>query len=537
MLENLACNASYFLNFEHSSFCSEVQAKELQLQLDQIVVKEESPYSLKETGRAGKSKSSKNKAARRSPYPSVSAPTADYPPGAEYSPVPGDHTHHRPGSYDYTAAGTDMTTAAAAMQVQGSYPSIMYPHGTTGAGQEVGVGVGVERYGAFYSPAAAYGHPGFYSDSATMGMYSSYHRAYFDERSAYGATTRGAYEDRYYSKDSTGVYPGYMTPGGSQSQAAAALVAQDSPRDSRETYRATASDSTSGNNTGSGSTTTTGNTQYDCSLQNSQCSRSSSRDTNYNTQASHSSSTPGGAGAPGQSTQTAPSTGSVYPTPYSNRSESSASDVDVTEEYEKRHGGAGARGSLSALTHRGHPPDRSTSAGGGGNSAAYADSLLEAARVAEDKRYKENCRDSLQQTNPSSLTNGNHHHHHESKDSQQQQQQSVIMRRQSHSTSTSQSNSTLTDLTSRSNDQTLTSKLAAMDDSASRTSKALVDNSGSRMNSLASAYSHCNYDAYKQSSYHGLQASRTYPMVPQAGYTSVIVDATQQYHLANGYAH
>ncbi|KAL3883227.1 hypothetical protein ACJMK2_029515 [Sinanodonta woodiana] len=50
----------------------------------------------------------------------------------------------------------------------------------------------------------------------------------------------------------------------------------------------------------------------------------------------------------------------------------------------------------------------------------------------------------------------------------------------------------------------------------------------------------CAYDSYSQSnspypSTH-IPSTRTYPGVPQAGYTSVIVD-TQQYHMANGYVH
>ncbi|PVD29340.1 hypothetical protein C0Q70_11938 [Pomacea canaliculata] len=50
----------------------------------------------------------------------------------------------------------------------------------------------------------------------------------------------------------------------------------------------------------------------------------------------------------------------------------------------------------------------------------------------------------------------------------------------------------------------------------------------------------CGYDNYPPtaSMYQNaaaLQAQRTYPVMPQAGYTSVIVDP-QQYHLANGYA-
>ena len=388
-------------------------------------------------------------------------------------------------------------------QMQSSYPSIMYPHGT--ASQD-----GMERYGAFYP--SAYGHPGFYSDS-TVGMYSSYHR-YFPDSNAY-ASTRGSCEDRYYpTKDThsgTGTYPGYVTT----SSQAAAIAAQESPRtgqsESRDSYRGAGTGSsgsaTAGDTTGSaGSNSTaapgpTGNTQqYDCSIQNSQCSRSSSRDTNYN-QTSHSRGTP------------------VYPTPYSNRSESSASEVDVTEEYEKRHG--------HPLSHRNHH-DRCSATN---VSSSYTDSLMEAVRVAEDKKYKENCRESSH-ANSNPLTNG------DSKDSvttghnssNNHQQQSVIMRRQS--------NSTLSDLTSRTNDQTLVSaKLhATANDIDDSRSKSLMDTT--RMNSLAASYSHCNYDAYKQSSYHtSLQTSRTYPMMPQPGYTSVIVDATQQYHLANGYAH
>ena len=164
-------------------------------------------------------------------------------------------------------------------QMQSSYPSIVYPHGTTS--QE-----GMERYGAFYP--SAYSHPGFYSDS-TVGMYSSYHR-YFDERNAYAS--RGSYEDRYYTKDThsgSGPYPGYV----SMSSQAAALAAQESPRtgqsESRDAYRGATTGSsgtatggdTAGSNgsnpSGTGPTANTQQQQYDCSIQNSQCSRSSSR--------------------------------------------------------------------------------------------------------------------------------------------------------------------------------------------------------------------------------------------------------------------
>ncbi len=458
-------------------FCSDVQAKELQLQVEQIAIKEEPPYSMKESSRSGKTKSSKNKA-RRSPYPTVAAP--EYSSSSEYSTAATATSPERQVSapaYDYSSE--------MALQMQSSYPGIMYPHGTTS--QE-----GMERYGAFYS--SAYSHPGLYSDSA-VGMYSSYHR-YFDDRNMAAASyTRGHYEDKYYpSRDSSsGTYPGYVT----SSQAA-----QESPRtgsDSRESYRGPATSSTG--HSGDTATGTPGLTpgtsstpqQYgDCAIQTSQCSRSSSRDTNYN-QTSHSQ----GAGGPS------------YTTPYSNRSESSPSEVDVTEatDYEKRHGHA--------------MPHRNERISSNNTNSSYTDSLMEAARVAEEKRYKENCRESTSTTNHNTLTNG------DSKDSVQQQ--SVIMRRQSNSSST------LTDLTSRTNDQTL-SKLSSALVEDTRT-KSLMDST--RMNTLGS-YNHCTYDAslgYKQSSYHtGYGGSRSYPMVPQAGYTSVIVDA-QQYHLANGYAH
>ncbi len=514
-----------------------MQAKELQLQLDQIAIKEESPYSLKESGSGGgrhKSKSSKSKAAaaaRRSPYPNVTAP-------ADYATTPPDYSSSAtsPGGVagersTAAAAYYDATSSEMALQMQG-YSGIMYPHGT--AAQD-----GVDRYNAFYS--SAYGHPGFYSDS-TMGMYSSYHR-YFDERNAYA--TRGAYEERYYTKDSGTVgYPGYVSQAVALAAGEAALRPGESCSSRGEasyTRGAAGSDApgsggsgsggsggatstlgtSSGGTTGGTTTTSSSNTQYDCSLQNtsstsaSQCSRSSSRDTNYNHTHSH-------AQPPHPAAHQATPTTPVYPTPFSNRSESSASDVDVTEEYEKRQHAA----HHAVLSHRNHDRCSATAV-----ATSYTDNLLEAARIAEDKRYKENCRETTQST--VSLSNGDSKEQQQQQQQQHPQQQSVIMRRQS-STSTALQQ----DLTSRSHDQVTTplSKLTSdSTDPAPPRSKSLMDSG--RMN-LASPYSHCNYDAYKQNSYHSsLQSARAYPMMPQAGYTSVIVDATQQYPFANGYAH
>ena len=55
----------------------------------------------------------------------------------------------------------------------------------------------------------------------------------------------------------------------------------------------------------------------------------------------------------------------------------------------------------------------------------------------------------------------------------------------------------------------------------------------------AAAYGYDNYSpaasVYGGAAAATLQAQRSYPVMPQPGYTSVIVDP-QQYHVANGYA-
>ena len=143
--------------------------------------------------------------------------------------------------------------------------------------------------------------------------------------------------------------------------------------------------------------------------------------------------------------------------------------------------------------------------------------LMEAAMVAEDKRVKESCREVTPSSGNTTAVNNT--------DNKESIQQSVIMRRTSNDTV-----STVTDITNQSQETPL-SKLSSLAEGAELRHKS-VDNP-SRL------YGACTYDVYKQSfSYHqsGLQGGRTYPVMPQPGYTSVIVDA-QQYHLANGYAH
>ncbi len=340
--------------------------------------------------------------------------------------------------YPERVAGYEYTPDSVALQsMQSGYAGIMY----SAYAQE-----GMERHGAFYS--SPYGHAGIYGDSALY-PYTAAHARYWDERSPY---SRAHYEEKYYPSGTRGAtghtYPGYITS-----------PQHESPRtnmsDSRESYRGgdSVSQTAAGGSSGAGS----GNsTNYDCAHTTTQCSRSSSREatTTYN----HS-----------QSGQTH----SVYPVSYSNRSESSASEVDVTEDYEKRH---------------------------------------------NTERFKDSCR----------VTSGHVTQNGDSKDVVQAT--SVIMRRQPTTTAPStNTNSTVSN--SRSHDH---NPLKSNTNTSELRTKSLLE---TNQNSL---YSHCTYESYKQSpQYHSssFQNARTYPVMPQAGYTSVIVDTQQYHHMANGYVH
>ena len=367
------------------------------------------------------------------------------------------------------------------MQTAG-YSGLMYAHSQEAV---------AERYGAFY-PTAAYGaHAGLYgSDSAMTGVYSPYaHHRYFDDRSPY---CRGHYEEKYYSNSgrdsSTGSHStgSYLPPANTQGQG------HDSPRiasntESRgDSYRQAETGSShcvgGGGSGGGGSGGGGGGSYPDCvASSGGACSRSSSRDACYPSAQAH-----------------------AYQTPYSNRSESSASDVDVTESdftEVKRH-------KATACTTADQRQN---------NCGSNYDSLMEASRLAEEKRYKEAC---SRTSNNSSLTNGDS----TPKDAIPQ---SVIMRRQTGN------GVSLAELSSRPHSHEHL-KLSATIADVHR--KSVVE--GAHTDSVYST-NHCAYDTYKQSpTYHNgsLHSGRTHPMMPQAGYTSVIVDA-QQYHMANGYVH
>ena len=520
------CNLSNLSLFSH---CSDVQGKDLQLQLDQITAKEDTTFSaMKESPRpGGKARTTRTKS-RRSPYPHISHPeyAAEYP----------EKTYSTPVDY----------SPEMALQVQtAGYPGLVY------ATSQESV---AERYGAFYPTAAAYGaHAGLYGGEGgtVAGMYSPYahhhHHRYFDDRSPYSRASSsggGHYDDKYYSSTGTGSggsradisgsgYIGTTTPtsgvgGGGMHHVGSGGGGLDSPRivatstesRSADPYRHTdtsASHGGHGAGAGSGGSGGTLSGHYsDCIASSGQCSRSSSREASSYPATTH----------------------PTYPTPYSNRSESSASDVDVTDaDYSdtKRHK-AGSSGAVSDSRSL----QRHTS------SSAHYDSVVvsgvvaaDASRLAaaneQDKRcsYKESC--SRTSTNSSSsLTNG------EAKDTSIPQ--SVIMRRQPSGTNGGSGGGTnLVDLspsrpthTANTTEQCKLSTTAAV--IAER--KSVVAMEGAHTDSLY-GNSHCAYDSYKQTpSYHngGFHTGRTHPMMPQPGYTSVIVDA-QQYHMANGYVH
>lgn len=486
-----------------SSRFSDVQGKELQLQLDQITAKEDTTFNNKlESPRPSKARVARTKS-RRSPYPHITHP--EY--GAEYPEKPYNHEY----------------SSEMALQVQtAGYPGLVY------ASQEAVA----ERYGAFYPTAAAYGaHAGLYGGESSMaGMYAPYsHHRYFDDRSPYA---RSHYPDDKYSSS-------YTSTGGARESAGSHATSGylgtgsmhgtpglDSPRVPTSTESRPA-DSYSRQTDPTVNTTssalTGGAGQYsDCVTSSGgaggQCSRSSSREAGYSNS----------------------SMGQHYPMSYSNpRSESSASDVDVTDgDY---HSDVSKRHKRLVTSRCAVDPRHNGGSGTGSGGGKYDSVVLETSRLSEEsKRYKDSC-SRTSTNNNDGLTNGSGDVS-TSKDSVIIQQ-SVIMRRQPALTTGSSGSgggsNSLVDLSSSRSHQEehlkLSTSAAVISDIHHR--KSVVETS----HTTDSLYgnSHCAYDSYKQSpSYHngGFHTGRSHPMMPQPGYTSVIVDA-QQYHMANGYVH
>ncbi|CAL1547894.1 unnamed protein product [Lymnaea stagnalis] len=285
---------------------SEVLNKDAQIQIEQTMSsKELSPYSAMKSssggssttanssststtggGSSGKTRPARNKS-RRSPYPQMSSDTPEY-------------------TSDYSIDKTPMEyppPEVPTVPIQ-QYPSMMYP--------PTPESMGVDRYSALYS--TPYPHPGMamYRDAACV--YSPYqaaaHQRYLENRSPYRS-----YEERYYPARDPAAYPGYLSSNAAIQSAAAATTSRLTHLS--EPGHETSTSGLAGVQTQYDYRTST---SADAVLNNSgvmgavvaSCSRSSSRD-------AHTYSTP------------------HYPGPFSNRSESSASEVDVgSEEFTEK---------------------------------------------------------------------------------------------------------------------------------------------------------------------------------------------------------
>ncbi|XP_050390740.1 single-minded homolog 1 isoform X2 [Patella vulgata] len=439
---------------------SDVQAKDLQIQLEQTLSsKEVSPFSSMHdrTKSNGKVRQPRNKN-RRSPYPQM------------------------PETTEYTAPEYPERTleypADVSVPMQG-YPSMMYPH----------TAEGIDRYSALYA-AAPYAHAGMsmYRDAAAAACvypYQTAHQRYLDERNAYRS-----YEERYYPARDPANYPGYIP---SQTALQTRLNHNESSRESSQSA----------------------GQQYGDFRSTGQCSRSSSRDPSYNT--------------------------SHYQAPYSNRSESSASEVDVgSEEYEKRH--------PSGQSHR---SDRQNS--------KYESILEGAPQLIKDEGYK-----SQDQSNgplqtlsppresvPQSVIIRRHSNHTYSSNEARNNNGSSDYTNSAFLKSTSSASASLTSDVRKSTNSTESNQsniLSATSGSETSAGDKLLNmrllhekslNSSQDYTQCLKAAAACGYDNYGQNGMYqttALQNQRTYPVMPQAGYTSVIVEP-QQYHMANGFVH
>ncbi|CAH1799245.1 unnamed protein product [Owenia fusiformis] len=411
---------------------SEIEGKHLQLQLEQTLIKEESPFV---EHRSSKKKSKKS---RYSPYnPPTTQATSSETTVVERAP--------EATPYEYTPESHPHVTG---------YPPIGYTHPTDSMG----------TYSALYHPA--YSHTGMYPDGAA-GVYPYAAQRLLDERNSY----KGTYDpEKFYpgARDASAVYPPYV-----QTQT------QSSPN-------------------GDGRETTYGQTTYDCA-QPGQCSRSSSRDASYpsNAPLSHN-----------------------YTNPYSNhsnRSEGSTSELE------------------GATDERLHLR----------NDRQHNNNILETSshRLHKDKTFKTSDTVTNNQVEQASKDNTG--------------QPSVIMRRPTvtpgekteSSVSTYHSPTRLKSIPDGSTN-------APKSTSSPHSSQSCISLGGSYLTAQKSvdlrlteksvaqeAYasclkSQCSYDYSQSASYHpsNLQTQRPYSMMAQPGYTSVIVDA-HEYHIANGYVH
>ena len=411
---------------------SGIQYDDVPIQLEQTEVKtDQSGYSEAAT-RSCKSRSGARSKCRRAPYsPACSAAattTTDEP--ADYS----CGGYPEPKVCDYDA---DMSLHS------------FYNMGRAAAYQGLPPDSGSYKYGDVYSMHTPVAAP-LCSSSDPVAMYPSYagHQRYCDERTpAY----RGRYDELLCHGSREHAYPAlYMSP---SVGAELRVGGSDSASDSQNVSS--------------------------CAMQQApSCSRSSSREECY-------------AGRQ-EATATSHLQARYQLAAFSsNRSESSASDVDVVSEEQHAH----ARGIGNIRS----------------SATANVDGLEEAARLVHRRLY-----DASRTSEETKKENGHEHH------------PSVIMCRQ-----TFADDVVSTKINSRVDEQTAVRHSTDTASCAERVSNGHCD-------SLYGS-TQLSYDGYKpcMSSYQNdLQPGHrsSYSVLTQPGYTSVIVD-TQQYQLANGFVH
>ncbi|XP_013414164.1 single-minded homolog 2 isoform X2 [Lingula anatina] len=429
---------------------SEVEAKDLQLQVEQTLNKNDaSGTGGSERPKSGKSKNSKSKSARRSPYPCTgSSCTSPNRSESDYSESRGDRL------YGYSEVP---------LTVQGYPPSVLSSQPTD---SDRGPGPGWPYYPHYMTPA--------YGNNPYAYSYPQAYPAPIDER----------FLQSVHSSAYSGLVPAQGTAMGYGTRFPPA--AQRTEQESRETRN-----SETGIGTGAGP-----QQRYDCQMQNN-CPR----------------------------TEAFSNSPPSYSTPFSSRSESSASEVEaLNEEYERRRSVERRPGSKF-------------------------DSLVEATQqLVKEESYKA--------TKPKSGPSSN-----QTRDLAQQP--SVIMRcppEQTYSVLEPTSQARLSALSSC--QKSATPLQTDMSNGCANVTNARATNltkdfpytvgassmdphvlglrtlQHKELSPMTDMYSNClkSYESYGQYGGGGFGGSRSFTMVPQAGYTSVIVD-TQQYQMANGYVH
>ncbi|XP_064629736.1 single-minded homolog 2-like isoform X2 [Lineus longissimus] len=427
---------------------SEVEAKDLQLQIEQTMTKEESPFtSNQDRSRLGKVRQSRNKAGRRSPYTQV---TAEYSP--EYSERNYDSTPEVPVPVHPAAAG------------------VMYSHPHEG----------IERYAGLYHPAYSH-HPsiaGVYSENSCLYPYPAHQRFGGMEERTTGYKPAHTYDERYYLGRDASPYPGLL-----------AVQAQGDP--SRYPQTATAYvDSYRNPDTGQSPVT---KTNFDCA-HGANIARCTSCNNNNNTT----------------------DTGKVHQSYHSYPEKTLQRDAAI--EYDKR---------TDVHIQR----DRTSN--------TKFDSLVEATqRLVKEETSGDRSKSQIM----NNTVNNTH--------VREGMTRSVIMRRQGANCSQPNSQTDTRPREPNYNTQNcMKSPQVTPEPNGNdkimpeEKDKSCAQRLMEYTRTGTEGYSSCVKNAYNYMAYgdsvpysNNLHAQKAYPLVPQAGYTSVIVD-TQQYHLANGYVH